>query len=285
MATMARMTLLLILSAIALQGCAGDSTGPGTRREIAVFGHLYVGEAVDTVNAIHVIEVMPIDDRYVRDEAAVSGARVTLAADGGEPRTLEPAGPGAYAAPDLTVAPSTGYTLRVELPDGRVLTARTVTPPRIDISGGPPAPPLEVRHEALQDSFPIFVLCEDPQQVLLTDVYCLERWQDARWINPIGPDDGPTDYEEYGRDDGQPRHIFAYFRVDDVVSDERGALIDFYGAMMAFYGSYQVHVSAIDENTYAYLYKDHPEESGGIVGGIGLFGSACRREWRVRVTP
>jgi hypothetical protein len=40
---------------------------------------------------------------------------------------------------------------------------------------------------------------------------------------------------------------------------------------------------SIDENHYNYLWKEHPEESGGIVGGIGVFGSARRERYEVEV--
>ena len=39
---------------------------------------------------------------------------------------------------------------------------------------------------------------------------------------------------------------------------------------------------SIDQNYYNWLYRDHREENGGINGGIGVFGSACRRLWNVR---
>ena len=32
-----------------------------------------------------------------------------------------------------------------------------------------------------------------------------------------------------------------------------------------------------------YPYQEHPEESGGIVGGIGVFGSACRHRYLVKI--
>lgn len=270
---------------VALVGCGGDTSGPATADEFTVFGYLYVGEQVGEANAIRVSRVRPIDELYDRDAAGVSNAIVTLTPEGGTPETLELVAPGAYADSAVVIAPLTTYHLRIEVPGERVITAATTTPVAIQIEGGPPEIPETVRQEILQDSYPVAVTCDDPEQILLTDVYCLEDWRAARWIYPIGPDETPTDYEEYGGDDGEPRHIFAYFRANDIVQEAGQYRIDFYGAMMAFYGRYTVHVSAIDTNTYDYIYKDHPEENGGVVGGIGLFGSACRRTWRVQVTP
>jgi hypothetical protein len=274
-----------ILAAALLFGCAGDSSGPGNRDDIVVFGHLYVGERVDSVNAIRISRVGPIDSRYVRDDAAVLNATVTITRSGATPETLLPVGPGAYANPAIEVMPRSQYLLRIDVPGLPTVRAATVTPSAIHLDGGPPELPRSVRHEVLQDSFPIFVTCDDAEQILLTDVYCMASWDSVVYIYPFGNHKRPDNYEEFGGDDGEPRHIFAYFRVNDVVTDERGSKIDFYGAMMAFYGTHRIHVSAIDDNTYRYLYRDFPEESGGIIGGIGLFGSACRREWEVKVTP
>ena len=273
------------LALAGLAGCGGDTTGPPTADEIAVFGHLYVGETVSAANAIHVSRVKPIDEHYDRDAAAVSDAIVTLTAAGGAADTLELVAPGAYADSTIVITERTTYQLHIEIPGDRVVTAATTTPLTIQINGGPPELPQTVPQAILQDTYPVLVSCDDPEQIILTDVYCLEEWQNAQWIYPIGPDDTPQNYEEYGGDDDEPRHIFAYFHVNDVVQEAGQYVVDFYGAMMAFYGKYTVHVSAIDTNVYDYLYKDHPEENGGVVGGIGLFGSACRRVWSVQVTP
>jgi hypothetical protein len=53
--------------------------------------------------------------------------------------------------------------------------------------------------------------------------------------------------------------------------------------MMVFYGRQQVQLLSIDDNYYNFLYREHPEESGGIIGGIGVFGSAYRKDYRVEV--
>jgi hypothetical protein len=277
--------LAAVAGGLAAAGCGGDTSGPPTADEIVVFGYLYVGEPLDASRAIRVSRVQPIDDVYDPETAAVDGALVTLSVDGGVEESLEPVAPGAYADSTIVIRPRSTYRLRVEIPGDRVVTASTTTPPAISVTGGPPETPESVRHETLQDEYPVFVACDEPRQVLLTDVYCREEWQDAVFIYPIGPEDGPADYDEYGGDNDEPRHIFAYFEADDVIQEAGLYRIDFYGAMMAFYGEYDVLVSAIDANTYAWLYRDRPEENSGVQGGLGVFGSASRRAWRVTVTP
>ncbi len=100
----------------------------------------------------------------------------------------------------------------------------------------------------------------------------------------------PTDFTEYGGASGPPRHIFSYFRVKDIEhADPDGSdgplptvyRITWYGDMMAFYGKQEVGIFAIDANYYNYLYRDHPELNGGITGGIGVFASACRKQYFV----
>ena len=119
--------------------------------------------------------------------------------------------------------------------------------------------------------------------LFLLDVYCMERWEDARYINPFGDHDRPEDFDEYGGANREPRHIFAYFRIKNVEREKDRFRVSFYSAMMAFYGTYEVQLLAIDDNYYNYLYREHPEESGGIEGGIGVFGSAVRQRYIVKV--
>jgi hypothetical protein len=277
--------LLLAAAAVALAGCTGDSTAPQKNSEIAVFGTLYVGEAVSDTNAIFVTRVRPVDEYYDRDEAAVNDALVTIRRDGADsPDTLMLVRPGRYADSTLFIEPRTTYHLRVATPDGRVLTAMTTTPYPFQVEAGPPTvPSSQVPHSVLQDSFPVLVRCENPDQVFVVDAYCLETWETARYVNPFGSHNAPDNDDEYGNENGEPRHIFAYFRIGQVVTENDAYVIDFYSAMIAFFGLFDVQVLSVDDNTYNYLYRDHPEEHGGIVGGIGLFGSAQRRVWRIHV--
>jgi hypothetical protein len=273
----------LVFGTALLAGCQGDTSGPGTREEIAVFGYLYVGESLADSNAIVISRVRPIGDYYDFDRAAVDDAIVSIAKADGPLVVLFHVGPGKYANSSVTIEPLTTYDLRVSIPGEEEIRASTRTPHAFTLTGGPPVPVRPVRHSVMPDSFPMSVDCDDPDQIFLVDVYCLENWKKAHYINSFGPKDTPQSYEEYGGDNGEPRHIFAYFRMRNLVREGSGYTIDFYNAMMAYYGSYNVQVLAIDDNYYRYLYKDHPEENGGVIGGIGVFGAAARRGWAVEV--
>jgi hypothetical protein len=268
-----------------LGGCAGDSTGPETRREVTLHGFLYVGEQVTAANAIRLGRVGAIDEAYDPAAAAIDGARVLLRKEGAaQAETLWRVEAGAYANERIRIEPRTTYHLTAELPDGPILTAATTTPSVFTAYGGPPVTPDSVRYETLSDRHPIDVECADSTQIFLCDVYCRSGWSEARYINPFGDHDRPNDEAEYGGANGEPRHIFAYFRIQDVgPSGDGNYRIDFYSAMMAFYGRYDVNILSVDENTYRWLYRDYPEENGGVEGGIGVFGSACRRAWSVQV--
>jgi hypothetical protein len=277
--------LALGLTLTALAGCAGDTTAPPTRREISVFGYLYVGEAITEENALRISEVRPIDDYYDPAEAAISGAVVTLQKHGGAPDTLPMVRPGYYANPEVVIDSQTSYDLRVLIPGRAPISATTATPTAFVTHREPRVLPGSMRIGDIPDSFTIALSCENPEQMLLLDVYCQENWQDARYIDPPGSHDHPDDYDEYGKNNGEPRHNFGYFRFKNLEKEGDDRLVNFYDAMMVFYGRYTVTLLAMDDNYYRYLYLDHPEENGGIVGGIGVFGSACRTQYQVRVTP
>ncbi len=269
---------------LAFAGCDGDVTGPPLRDEIAVFGFLYVGEAVSDSNAVLITRTRPLLDLYDPAEAAVTTATVTLLREGDSvPDTLSMVRPGYYADPSVIIDPLTVYHLTVSIPRERVITATTTTPVSYHLLNGPLPLPGTMRHADIPGSYPFKLTCPDEEQIFLLDVYCLESWEDARYIIPFGDHDRPDNEQEYGYENEEPRHIFAYFRIRDVAREGYIYTIGFYSAMMVFWGNYEVSLLAIDENYYNYLYREHPEESGGIVGGIGVFGSACRDHYLVKI--
>ena len=281
---------LLLLVAILLVACDNGSIRPKFQEEIVLFGYLYVGGTVSDTTAIRLERTLPVDQYYETDRAAVRNAVVTLQADSTAPNspavayTLPMAEPGVYATTGVVIREKTTYHLKAII-DGKTVTATTTTPrafetphePRLASEGVMP-------QSAIADSFPIVVACPDPEQIFLLDVYCLEDWQNAHFIHRFGGQDTPESYDEYGGDNGEPRHISSSpFRLRDIHVSDQGYVISFYGDMMWFYGRYQIGVFSIDENYYNYLYRDHPELNGGVNGGIGVFGSACRKEYLVEV--
>lgn len=277
--------LVALLLPILISACGDDSTKPDFQEEIALFGYLYVGEAVSDVNAIRLERTRPVDQYYDASQAAISNAIVTLRADSATVEdTLGMTTPGNYANPGVVIRESTTYHLKAVI-DGRTVTATTTTPllfeavrePRVITEG-------DMIQSTIADSFPIVIACPRPEQIFLVDIYCLEDWQTARQVHQFGGGDStPDSYDEYGGDNGEPRHIQAYFRLREIEESDQGYLVGFYGDMMWFFGRYTVGVFSLDENYYNYLYRDHPELNGGVTGGIGVLGSACRKQYLVKV--
>jgi len=104
-----RLNSAALLLALLGLGC-GEPSRPDGVGEIAVFGYLYVGETIDTTNAIVVRRVGPADRYYDRGQAEVSGALVVLKPFGAPPETLTMFRPGHYVAPDLVSAASSAMT-------------------------------------------------------------------------------------------------------------------------------------------------------------------------------
>lgn len=286
MGAMAKTAVLAGAAALLLAGCGnGDLTDPDQKDEIVVFGYLYVNEKVSDENAILLSRTMPIDDYYSPSDAAVTGTVVTIRKDGAaEADTLTMVRPGYYANPGVSIEPVTTYHLRVEISGESPITATTTTPWPFEVFSEPRALPDSMEHSAIADSFPIHIDCANEEQIFLVDAYCLEDWPDAEYIEAFGSNENPQDYDEYGGDNGEPRHIAPYFRVKGLERENEHYRLGWYGDLMVFYGEYDINVLSIDDNFYNYLYRDHPELSGGIEGGIGVFGSACRAKWRVKVT-
>jgi hypothetical protein len=276
--------LAALLLPTLLGACGSNSTRPGFDPQIVVFGYLYVGEPVSGLGGIHLGRTMPVDEHYDVGQAAILNAFVTLRADSAVlADTLPRMGTGVYGNPAVIIRAKTTYHLEIRV-DGKTITATTTTPAAFETPREPRVMAAGVmRQSAIADSFPIVVACPDPGQIFLVDVWCAEDWQNARFIHRIGGEDTPQSYDEYGGANGEPRHIAAYFRLRECPQSNEGYRVSFYGDMMWFYGQYRVGVFSIDENYYNYLYRDHPERSGGINGGIGVFGSACRKQYSVKV--
>lgn len=269
----------------ALSGCSPGPTSPVFVEETTVFATLYVNEALTQSNSVTLRRTRPVDQPYNLSDAAVRGAIVLLQAEGAAaPDTLEMTEPGRYANPNVFIRPLTTYHLTVH--DGaHTITATTTTPAPFTLSSQPLSSPGTMVHSEVAARWPIVLDGPDPEQIMLMDTYCLEERQNAHYVNPIGDHDTPKDEKEYGGAQTPPRNTFLYFRLGDLPSDPNGYRLSFYGDMMQFYGRYKLGLFAIDANYYNFLYRDQPETHGGVVGGIGVFGSAARATWLVQTTP
>lgn len=279
----ARLTLWVSVASL-LAGCGPAPTRPVFIEETTLFGTLFVGEPLSQGNAIVLMRTRPVDEPYSLDQAAVRGAVVRLRdVDADSTYALSMGQAGRYANPTVTIQPRTTYELTVQ--DGtHTLTATTTTPALFRVSAEPVAVPGTMVHAEIAGRWPIVLNGPDPEQIMLMDSYCLELYQNAHYVNPIGTHDTPKDDKEYGGAQTPPRNTFFFFRLGDLPPDPAGYRLGFYGDMMQFYGRYKLGLFAIDTNYYNFLYRDQPETHGGVVGGIGVFGSAARQTWLVQTT-
>ncbi|OQY27355.1 MAG: hypothetical protein B6244_10865 [Candidatus Cloacimonetes bacterium 4572_55] len=302
--------LLIILSVFA--GCSNDSGDPDYREELVIFGYLFVDEAVTPENAIFVGKTLPIDEYYEQSRSALSGAIVQLENEDASESFLlteeDPQNrPGFYSNSDVVIESQTHYRLTVETADqSKSAFSQTFTPYLMEMIEEPSYIPKELIFDEDDELLPtdtvpdsltmvfddipdyhrIVFRCSDPteEQICLVDIYCLEKWQDAHYIYVLNDHDQPEDEEEYeGQGSEEPRHTMGYLRLENFDEENGDYVFNWYGGMFAFWGRYELGLYTIDDNYYNFLYKTNPEQNSGIEGGIGVFGSACRQVYYLKI--
>ncbi|MBL7094239.1 DUF4249 family protein [candidate division KSB1 bacterium] len=273
---------LMILISIS---CDKNPAGPEYQKEITVYGYLWAGESLNADHAILISYTRPVDEKYSLNDAIPENANVTLKDEStGEVVQLNdsPDSPGFFYNDSLIIKPQTNYTLTVEA-DGKTVTASTTVPPALAIETDLMTNNMNyVYRDNLGINKPVTLRGENEKQIIYVDMYCNESWQNAEFIDNFGPHDKPEDSERYdqGRN-AEPRHIQAFMQLKDLKTDfYPGEYVVFwYHSMIVFYGSNTMQILAIDENYHNFLHKEHPELSGGVVGGIGVFGSVCGEDF------
>lgn len=285
-------TIILVLLGILLiagAGCEKNPAKPGYQKEVSVFGFLWGNEALTAEHAIMISYTQPIYDYYDLNDAAIKNAVVTITdASSGElfQLTEDSERPGFYYNDSLIVAPKTTYLLRIHV-DGSVVSAHTTVPPELKMT-------TELSTETVNNVYrtnlgydkPVRLESENPDQIILVDMFCNESYENAEYIYPFIEDQKyPEDQDEYDQGmNAEPRHIQALVPYKDLVSDRfPGHVVYWYSSMIVFYGSNTMQILAIDDNYHNYFHKEHPELNGGIDGGIGVFGSVCGQKFDLYV--
>ncbi|MBN2011427.1 hypothetical protein JW960_18995 [candidate division KSB1 bacterium] len=281
---------ILLISIMLLPGCDENPAAPETQREVSVFGFLWGNQPLSEDHAILISYTEPVLEYYDLNKAAIRDATVTIREESaGTVTTLQHSSskPGYYYNDNLMIHPKSTYDLRIELKDGNVVTAKTTVPAEITLLTELHTDQVNtVTYKNLGYDKPILVNCESEDQIILVDMYCNETYDKAEYIYPFNNHNFPDDDEEYDQGaNGEPRHIFALVPYRDMKSPQFNNLpvIYWYYSMIVFYGSNTMQVLAIDENYHQYHYKEHPEQSGGIVGGIGVFGSVVGETYQLDV--
>ncbi|MBN1543194.1 DUF4249 family protein [candidate division KSB1 bacterium] len=285
-----RLFALALFAFILTIACDKNPNGPDYQKEIAVFGYLWGERALDEQRAILITYSQPLDKNIDIQTAALSGADVHLIElnSGVKWRLTEnPDRPGYYFNVQVTASPEATYRLDIQA-DGKQVTATTTVPPRLEQVTELRSDTLNVVcRDNLSRSKPIFLDSTDPEQIILVDMYCREPLENAEYINPFDKNNPfPGDLEEYDQGvGGEPRHIMGIARLRELYADEYDgiATVYWYSSMIVFYGANVMQVVAIDKNYQNYIFKEHPALSGGVKGGIGVFGSVCGEQYDLLV--
>ena len=287
MRTKNKLILLIIVFFSFIVGCEKSPNAPEYQKEITVYGYLWGNERLSAEHAIMIAYTQPITEKYEMENAAINAADVTITEAGTE-RTFNLSDtsekPGFYFNDSLYIQVNETYNLRVEV-DGKVVTTSTTVPSNLKISTELDSIS-EAYRENLSREKPIFLQCESPEQIVLVDMYCNESYKDAEYVNQFMGHTHPNDQEEYDSgNNGEPRHIFAMAKLEEFTSPNYPGqnVVDWYSSMIVFYGSHTMQIIAIDDNYHRFLYTEHPEYSGGINNGLGVFGSVCGKTFHLTV--
>ncbi|MBN1895546.1 DUF4249 family protein [bacterium] len=279
------LTLALLVTA-----CSRNPSQPDFQKEISIFGYLHANRPLSEDRAFLITGTRPVTGYYDVEEAGIADAEVTVLEEtSGETwqLTCRPENPGRYYNDSLIARPGRIYRLTVQA-EGRTVTASTRVPPRLDITTELSPDSVNTgRQKDLGQPKPLFLECENPEQIILVDLFCNETWEDAEYIRPFHGShkkpEGPEEYE--GGPNQEPRHLYAMAPFRDLAAPqfENRNTVYWYSAMLVFYGKHTLQVLAVDDNTQRYLTAEHPEYSGGIEGGIGVFGSVSGEDFTLNV--
>ncbi|MCU0644997.1 MAG: hypothetical protein MUC94_12145, partial [bacterium] len=205
--------IFVALLLFAFLTCSKNPNAPDYEKEIAVFGFLWGNKPMTAERAMMISYTQPIDAAYDLEQATIKNANVTISeVSTGKIYVLDDAKkPGFYFNDSLIAKPKTEYFLKIEV-DNKVVMARTSVPPLLNLVTDLQQGNVDsVYQDRLSFEQPIFVDCEDGEQIIIVDVYCNESWENAEYINPFWGQKKPGDAGEYGGQDGnsEPRHIVA----------------------------------------------------------------------------
>jgi hypothetical protein len=276
--------------ALVTAGCDRNPVEPAYENKVTVFGYLWGNERLTADHAVFLARTLPVGAVYDEAAAAIRNAAVTVTetASGRIFVLSEAAGrPGYYFNDSLFVTPAAEYRLSAAV-GGETVTGVTRVPVPLTVTTELRADTVNVvRPERLAERVPLTLGCDDPEQLVMVDMNCRETWQNAEYITVFhGGHKNPGNAEEYdGGRNAEPKHIQAVARFREFYNPDfpGRTVITWYSSMIVFYGTYTMQVSTIDANLHHYLFAEHPELSGGIEGGIGVFGSLTGTRFTLEV--
>ncbi|MCF7913438.1 MAG: hypothetical protein K9M99_13000 [Candidatus Cloacimonetes bacterium] len=196
---------------------------------------------------------------------------------------------------EMLIRPEYCYHLQIVTIDGKLIEADTSVPMAINVLGDSqcnPAPAwafdepaddwLSLPADIADSQHPVQIVTQNDEEFnLYTEFWCYEDYTEAEYIYPEDDQNFPADDEEYmGSSQQYPRRSMSFYMYQP---ENRLVNYNSYQGQMKFYGRTRMEVYSIDDNYINYLYKSEGYMSGGIKGGIGVFGSRCGRKLYTRV--
>jgi hypothetical protein len=282
--------MVVLAGLILFVGCDRIPSKPEFDSKISIYGFLHGNQPLSEKYAILITTTQPPEAYYDINAAAVRGAEITLTdmTNGiSYPLTATSEKPAFFYNPAIMIQPNTTYRLSVTLGDETIEATTTVPFELVLETKLDPDSVNDAYHENLGYDKPIYIECDNEEQLVLVNMYCNEMYQNARYIYPFQKDlETPSSQEDYdGGVNGAPRHIMAMVPYKYLIAPnfENRHTIFWYASMIVFYGSNTLGVLSIDENYHHYLTGEHPVLSGGVENGIGVFGSVCGEDYELNI--
>jgi len=149
----------------------------------------------------------------------------------------------------------------------------------------------QIPYDEIEDNFPVYSRYDDGSVVYTYyNYYCLEEFStDLEFTEPI------MGYEHLEEDDEESynsplsrnmRESSMIWRYQPLQDDEGNwyLLEETYDGGFSYYGRYRLTIYSVDQNFYTYKYHSESHLYGGIVGGIGYFGSVSGEDFYTKVT-
>ena len=294
--------IAVILVSLVITGCEDYTSGTRHKKDTYkfVYGKLIHGEPINGVNSIKVsnsvklpstIHVFDLFDTLatVQVKEVETGNTVDL-----EFSFLS----GGYVDFTESFIPHAGNTYELSIVTGDDSLWATTTVPdsvylSIDNSVYKDTPEeltdVEMEFSKIASEYPFNIITQSGENIRLSlYFYCIEEWDDVKYIETDFNDSEKLEKEEEYEDEltGYPRKVEEFFEMKPEMHPDNYYNIryDFFEDNFVFAGRYYIRVHSIDNNYYRYLYKPDGYKYGGINGGAyGYFGSATGRDFYTKV--
>jgi len=289
--------ILIITAVLMLLGCEKTTSPERYENELHFLtGIIKVGEFVNSENPVRIGTTVSAEEGNVDDLIdpnitvklqKIKNGIVETEVDLGY---LEESSSFADLDEMLEIIPNTRYRIIGYFLSGDSIWAETITPDLIEVvadslvndnsafTGTVPEDEwAELVYDEADELHPLQVITQNNNELYLyNQFYCLETYDNAKFLNPGLGDDYPADEDEYSNAaTGYPQRVetfFEYQPTNNLVS------MGFYQSNLMFYGKHEVTVYSIDQNYFRYLYLPEGFNDAGVHNGIGIFGSSCGKK-------